>query len=71
LIPRLQKLYAGKITAKDMRWHSEECHYDGILKHPADSDAWKNFNKKNVEYSLEPRDIGLELATDWFNPLEI
>ena len=54
LIPRLQKLYAVKSTAKDMRWHAEERHDDGILRHPADSDAWKDFDKKHVEYTLEP-----------------
>jgi len=39
LIPRLQRLYAVESTAKDMRWHAEERHDDGILRHPVDSDA--------------------------------
>src|SRR3954467_12050955 len=64
LIPRLQKLYAVKLTAKDMRWHAEERHDDGILRHPADSDAWKDFDNKHVEYALEPRNVRLGLATD-------
>ena len=55
-------------TAKDMRWHAEERHDDGILRHLADSDAWKNFDKKHVEYALEPRNVRLGLATDGFNP---
>lgn len=68
LIPRLQKLYALENTAKNMRWHAEERRDDGILRHPADSDAWKEFDKKHVEYSLEPRNVRLGLATDGFNP---
>jgi len=39
LILRLQRLYAVEITAKDMRWHVEERRDDGILRHPADSNA--------------------------------
>ena len=39
LIPRLQKLYAMEVTAKNMRWHAEERNDDGILRHPADSNA--------------------------------
>jgi len=31
-----------------MRWHAEERRDDEILRHPADSDAWKNFDKKHV-----------------------
>src|SRR3954468_8591328 len=61
LIPRLQKLYAVKSTAKDMRWHAEERNDDGILRHPADSDAWKDFDNKHVEYALEPRNVRLWL----------
>jgi hypothetical protein len=59
LIPRLQKLYALENTAKDMTWHAEERGNDG---HPADSDAWKDFDKKHVEYLLEPRNVRLGLA---------
>ena len=55
-------------TAKDMRWHAEECHDDGILRHLADSNSRKEFNKKHVEHSLEPRNVRLRLATDEFNP---
>ena len=50
-----------------MRWHAEERHDDGILRHHADSDTWKDFDKKHVEYSLELRNVRLGLATDEFN----
>ena len=68
LILRLQRLYALEITVKDMRWHAEERRDDGILSHPADSDAWKDFDKKHVENSLAPHNVRLGLATDRFNP---
>ena len=51
-----------------MRWHAEERHDDRILRHPIDSDIWKDFDKKHVEYSLEPCNVRLGLATDGFNP---
>ena len=55
-------------TVKDMRWHVEERRDDRILRHSVDSDAWKEFDKKHMEYSLELRNIRLGLATDGFNP---
>ena len=67
LIPRLQRLYAVEITTKDMRWHAKVRCDDGILRHPADSDAWKEFDKKHVKYSLDPRNVRLGLAADGFN----
>ena len=51
-----------------MRWHAEERNDDGNLRHPADSDAWKDFDNKHAEYALEPRNVRLGLATDGFNP---
>ena len=46
----------------------EERRDDGILRHPVNSDAWKDFDNKHVDYSLEPRNVILGLATDGFNP---
>ena len=68
MISRLQRLYAVEITTKDMRWHADERRDGGILRHSVDSDAWKEFDKKHVEYSLEPRNVRLGLATNEFNP---
>ncbi|XP_073103331.1 uncharacterized protein [Elaeis guineensis] len=68
LKPRLQRLYMSKITAKDMRWHEEKRINDGILRHPADSFAWKSFDDKYKSFSVDPRSVRLGLASDGFQP---
>ncbi|XP_073098871.1 uncharacterized protein [Elaeis guineensis] len=68
LKPRLQRLYMSKITAKDMRWHEEKRINDGILRHPADSFAWKSFDDKYKSFSADPRSVRLGFASDGFQP---
>ena len=41
---------------------------DGILRHLADSQEWKEFDLKHHEFALEPRNVRLGMATDGFNP---
>ena len=38
------------------------------MRHPADSIAWKEFDKTYVEFAKDPRNVRLGLATDEFNP---
>ncbi|WMV51002.1 hypothetical protein MTR67_044387 [Solanum verrucosum] len=56
-------------TSVDMRWHKEK-HLDeaNVLRQPADSEAWKEFDKNHPWFAQEPRNIRLGLATDGFNP---
>ncbi|XP_058003975.1 uncharacterized protein LOC110659856 [Hevea brasiliensis] len=68
LIPRLQRLFASVKTSKDMRWHEEGRIKDGLLRHPADGKAWKEFDSKFSEFSSDARNVRLGLATDGFNP---
>ncbi|KAL0385056.1 UNVERIFIED_CONTAM: hypothetical protein Sradi_2899900 [Sesamum radiatum] len=60
LKPRLQKLFMSSKTASLMRWHAEERIEDGVLRHPADSQAWKEFDKKNP--NLLVMSVMLDLA---------
>ncbi|KAL3629961.1 hypothetical protein CASFOL_026273 [Castilleja foliolosa] len=39
-----------------------------ILRHPADSTAWKEFDKEYPGFAADPRNVRLALATDNFNP---
>ncbi|XP_073105181.1 uncharacterized protein [Elaeis guineensis] len=64
------RLYMSKITAKDMRWHEEKRINDGILRHPADSFAWKSFDDKYKSFSVDPWSVRLGLASDGFQPFE-
>ena len=51
-----------------MRWHREGRKKDGLMRHPADSPAWKHFDARYKKFSSEIRNVRLGLATDSFNP---
>ncbi|CAL2247912.1 unnamed protein product [Prunus armeniaca] len=68
LKPRLQRLYMSTHTATDMRWHKEKWVDDDVMRHPADGEAWKEFDRTFPEFAVDPRNVRLGLATDGFNP---
>jgi hypothetical protein len=68
LKPRLQRLFMSKKTASSMRWHHAERVDDGVLRHPADSQAWKKFDEQHPVFATEPRNVRLGLAADGMNP---
>ncbi|XP_021745384.1 uncharacterized protein LOC110711314 isoform X2 [Chenopodium quinoa] len=68
LKPRLQRLYMCLETAELMRWHDEERKKDELLRHPADGEAWKEFDQKYPDFANETRNVRLGLASDGFNP---
>ncbi|CAL9024945.1 unnamed protein product [Prunus brigantina] len=68
LTPRLQRLFMSSKTAIDMRWHFKDRVKDEMLRHPADSEAWKSFNQIHESFGMEPRNVRLGLATYGFNP---
>lgn len=43
---RFQRLFACSRTAALARWHAEQRTEDGLLRHPADSLLWKDFEEK-------------------------
>jgi len=65
---RLQRLFFTSKTAKLTRWHDEERIRDGLLRHPADSPLWKDFDLQHPEFAMDSRNIRLAFATDGFNP---
>ncbi|WMV19316.1 hypothetical protein MTR67_012701 [Solanum verrucosum] len=52
-----------------MRWH-KATYLDetNVLRHPVDSEAWKEFDKNHTWFAQEPHNIRLGLTTDGFNP---
>jgi len=54
--------------AEHMRWHVSGSTDEGIIRHPRDSKAWKTFDCKNPQFSSNPRNVQLGLATYGFNP---
>ncbi|CAN6704834.1 unnamed protein product [Malus baccata var. baccata] len=67
LKPRLQRLYMLMHTATDMRWHKEGRVNDDVMRHPADGEAWKEFDRMYPDFATDPRNVRLGLATDGFN----
>lgn len=65
---RLQRLFLTSKTANLMKWHAEDRVDDGVAKHPADSLAWKDFDKRNPTFASDSRNVRLGLASDGFNP---
>ena len=66
LTPRLQRLYASKTTANDMRWHKEQNTEEGVMRHCLDSPAWKHFDQIHPSFAVESRNVRLGLCTDGF-----
>ncbi|KAG8493197.1 hypothetical protein CXB51_010617 [Gossypium anomalum] len=71
LIPRLQRHFISSKTAESMRWHHDQRTDDGLLRHPADSLAWKSFDSKFPSFATDPQNVRLGLASDGFNPYKI
>ena len=40
---------------------------DGLMRHPRDFKTWKTFNTTHSKFPLNPRNVGLGLASDCFN----
>ena len=55
-------------TANHMKWHAKGRVNDGLLRHPANFEAWKSFDSRYIEFSPEPHNVRLGLSTDGFNP---
>ncbi|XP_060966845.1 uncharacterized protein LOC115703952 [Cannabis sativa] len=69
LISRLKRLYTSRHTAKYMVWHhSGKSKDEGVVRHPVDGAAWKDFDAKHPDFASEPRNVSLGLAADGFNP---
>jgi hypothetical protein len=64
---RLQRLFACSRTAALTRWHAEQRIEDDLLRHPADSPLWKDFDEKHPKFAKDSRNIRLALTTDGFN----
>ncbi|KAH1092213.1 hypothetical protein J1N35_019470 [Gossypium stocksii] len=58
-------------TAESMTWHHDQRTDDGLLRHPADSLAWKSFDNKFPSFASYPRSVRFGLASDGFNPYKI
>ncbi|XP_060171208.1 uncharacterized protein LOC132602330 [Lycium barbarum] len=67
---RLQRIFMCSETAVAMRWHANERSNDGNLRHPADGEAWKDFDRLPPDFSRYPSNVRLGLSSDGFNPFQ-
>jgi hypothetical protein len=68
-IPRIQRLYMTKETAKQMTWHKNGHRYNPKkLVHPSDGEAWTHFDGNYREKALEAHNVHVVLAANGFNP---
>lgn len=51
IIPRLQRLYASKEFASQMRWNFEKTNNPNVLCHPSDGKLWKHFDEVYPNYA--------------------
>ncbi|XP_021771721.1 uncharacterized protein LOC110735847 [Chenopodium quinoa] len=68
LKPRLQRLFMCSKTAELMTWHETDRKKDDKLRHPADGQAWKDFDVAHPQFASDFRNVRLGLTTDGYNP---
>ncbi|CAM8940220.1 unnamed protein product [Rhodiola kirilowii] len=54
-----------------MRWHRKRKVKNGHIRHPADGEAWEEFDKKYPDFARDARNVRLGLATNGFNPFGV
>nr|GEX07063.1 hypothetical protein [Tanacetum cinerariifolium] len=57
----------GRSISEDLRWHATRRIIDGILRHPADSQAWRTVDEKFLEIAKDLRNLRLGISTDRVN----
>ena len=63
LIPRLQRMFLSKQQSEEVQWHKlKRQPVDNELRHPADGEEWKEFDKLHKDFAADARNIRLGLA---------
>ena len=57
-------------TAKERRWHKDERVEDGVMRHRADSIAWKSFDDEYSQFATDARNVRFGLTCDGFQPFK-
>ncbi|KAK2656905.1 hypothetical protein Ddye_009957 [Dipteronia dyeriana] len=57
LVLRLQGLFMSSKTSSFMKWHVKGRTNGGVLRHPANCSAWKEFDKKNSDFASDSRNV--------------
>ncbi|GKC39792.1 putative transposase-associated domain-containing protein, partial [Tanacetum coccineum] len=54
----------SKSISEDLRWHATRRITDGVLRHPADSQAWRTIDEKFPEIAEDTRNLRLGISAD-------
>ena len=54
IIPRSYRLFASMQTTSQMSWHYKNRRSSSMLRHPFNGDAWKHFDRVNVDFVVKP-----------------
>jgi hypothetical protein len=66
---RLKKMFATKEALKSAQWHNvKRQSSEKEMSHPADGEAWHDFDREFPDFTKDARNLRLGLATDGFNP---
>ncbi|GKB86446.1 glutamate receptor 2.8-like protein [Tanacetum coccineum] len=61
---RLQQLFKIQSISEDLRWHATRRITDGVLRHLADSQAWRTIDEKFPKIAKDPRNLRLGISAD-------
>ncbi|GJW51026.1 putative transposase-associated domain-containing protein [Tanacetum coccineum] len=64
IIPRLQRLFQIQSISEDLRWHATRMITNGVLRHPADSQAWHTIDEKFLKIAKDLRNLRLGISAD-------
>jgi hypothetical protein len=69
LAPRLKRMFATKEASEEAQWRMKKRKSsEKEMNHPADGEAWREFDLEYPKFAEDGRNIRLGLATDGFNP---
>jgi len=69
LAPRLKRMFSTKEASEAAQWHKlKRQPNEKNMSHPADGEAWQDFDLEYLDFAKDPRNLRLGLATDGFNP---
>jgi hypothetical protein len=62
-------MFVNKEAAQEAKWHKlKRDSSEKEMSHPADGEAWQDFDRVYPDFAEDARNLRLGLATDGFNP---
>jgi hypothetical protein len=63
LVRRLQRMFVNKKAAEEAQWHKlKQDHSEKEMSHPADGEAWQDFDREHPDFAKHARNLRLGLA---------